>query len=474
MRRLLALSAKLYPRAWRERYGAEFDALMEDVEPDWQELANILGGAVKMQMKSSTAYLKLAAAMAVLGALAALGVSFRLPDRYVSSAVLKMTPAKDEVDNQAAGRLTNMQQDVLSRNSLAELIQRPSLNLYPGERQRIPMEDVVEQMRRDIQIRPAPGPDGASRTFSISFTYPDLVKAQEVTLELTQKLILINLTVNRNRASIWRTAWNEDPPPGERLEVIANASDPRKAGGPNRVVFVAVGLLVGILIASVLRWPKPALRLAGFGLAGCALAAAVSYLIPNRYISTAVMRVTPAMDPKRWYAGRQAESPTEHVRRMEHDLLSDASLEQIIRTRRLNLYENERAKVPMEEVVRRMRDRDIRIQMLGTSNFLISFSYVDPEKAQRVVRELVTGFTERNIIEERARVTTAGPEYQMMAEHKIGENLEVLDPASLPQAPASPNRWAIAAMGLAAGLLLGTVTLLRRPQRSAMQAAVVT
>jgi hypothetical protein len=42
MRAWIALAAKLYPRRWRERYGAEFDALMEDVEPDGRELANVL------------------------------------------------------------------------------------------------------------------------------------------------------------------------------------------------------------------------------------------------------------------------------------------------------------------------------------------------------------------------------------------------------------------------------------------------
>jgi hypothetical protein len=62
MRRWIALSAKLYPRAWRQRYGLEFDALMEDVKPDRREFADVLRGAVKMQTKSETAYLKLAAA----------------------------------------------------------------------------------------------------------------------------------------------------------------------------------------------------------------------------------------------------------------------------------------------------------------------------------------------------------------------------------------------------------------------------
>jgi uncharacterized protein involved in exopolysaccharide biosynthesis len=38
-------------------------------------------------------------------------------------------------------------------------------------------------------------------------------------------------------------------------------------------------------------------------------------------------------------------------------------------------------------------------------------------------------------------------------EHKAGMNLEVLDPASLPELPVWPNRGAIALLGVAAGLL---------------------
>ena len=44
-----------------------------------------------------------------------------------------------------------------------------------------------------------------------------------------------------------------------------------------------------------------------------------------------------------------------------------------------------------------------------------------------------------------------------LEEHKAGENLEVLDAASDPQAPAEPNRPQIAAMGTGLGLMLGIV-----------------
>jgi hypothetical protein len=50
MRWWIAFAAKLYPRRWRQRYGAEFDALMEDVDADWRELANVMGGAQRLEI----------------------------------------------------------------------------------------------------------------------------------------------------------------------------------------------------------------------------------------------------------------------------------------------------------------------------------------------------------------------------------------------------------------------------------------
>ena len=44
---------------------------------------------------------------------------------------------------------------------------------------------------------------------------------------------------------------------------------------------------------------------------------------------------------------------------------------------------------------------------------------------------------------------------QNLEEHKAGENLEVLDPASLPEQPSEPNRLAWAGIGTACGIGLG-------------------
>src|SRR5204862_5009704 len=95
MRRWISLTARFYPKNWRDEYGPEFNALLEDVRPGWRVLANVLGGAVKMQMTNGRGWLKLSAVMAVAGAIVAVMASFAVDRRYVSSAVMTVMPQAD-------------------------------------------------------------------------------------------------------------------------------------------------------------------------------------------------------------------------------------------------------------------------------------------------------------------------------------------------------------------------------------------
>jgi len=59
--------------------------------------------------------------------------------------------------------------------------------------------------------------------------------------------------------------------------------------------------------------------------------------------------------------------------------------------------------------------------------------------------------------QEMAKRREASETAQNLEEHKAGQNLEVLDPASLPEAPSEPNRLAIAGVGTMLGLMAGIV-----------------
>ena len=96
MRGLIRFLSRLYPTAWRERYGAEFAALLEDVEPDWRTPLDIVKGALEMRMGTWN-LATISATTGLIGALVALGVSFVMPLRYASVAVVRISslPAAD-------------------------------------------------------------------------------------------------------------------------------------------------------------------------------------------------------------------------------------------------------------------------------------------------------------------------------------------------------------------------------------------
>lgn len=52
MRRLIVVLARLYPRWWRDRYGTEFDALIEDDRANVAAAFNVLTGAVFMHLRT--------------------------------------------------------------------------------------------------------------------------------------------------------------------------------------------------------------------------------------------------------------------------------------------------------------------------------------------------------------------------------------------------------------------------------------
>jgi hypothetical protein len=55
MKRLALWLARLYPRRWRERYGREFDALLEDMNLTVLDVFGVVRSALEMRIKSTSA-----------------------------------------------------------------------------------------------------------------------------------------------------------------------------------------------------------------------------------------------------------------------------------------------------------------------------------------------------------------------------------------------------------------------------------
>lgn len=146
------------------------------------------------------------------GLVIAVVIGFFWPDTFVSEATMRITPQQisdrlvpSVLNMQIQQRLEQMRQEILSTHSLTELILRPALNLYPKERLKYPMEDVVQEMRKVILIQPVEINGGQGRVtsaFKIRFSYVDKYKAQAVVQQMVTKFMQENATVSRNNATI--------------------------------------------------------------------------------------------------------------------------------------------------------------------------------------------------------------------------------------------------------------------------------
>jgi uncharacterized protein involved in exopolysaccharide biosynthesis len=430
MKTLVRWAARLYPAAWRARYGAEMAALLEDVGPGGSDLWDIVRGALSMQMMSLS-FWKILAGCAGAGVLAAGIWSATLPERYVSTAVMRISLAPQaatgdtDVERRMAAfrHLQEMEQATLSRSSLSSIIQQQGL--YPSERKTLPLEDIVQEMRnRDIRIHPANA--AGVPAFAVEYRNENPAAAQATVRAIVTSLVEQNLQVSMR--------------PGNavtNVEVLDPASLPSQPDGPNRMRVIGnglgAGLVLGLLCGTIWsigqrkeQWGIR--RIGAFAAAGMALGVTVAFLIPNEFVSTAVLRTAD---------GSKLQSTIAQV-------LSDDSLAEIVRQD--HLFSRELSRGTMNDVVRKMRNQYIRVRMApvawghGTA-FTISFRYTDRFAAHLVTRDLVTRFM--------------SPQ----------SATEVLDPASDPQSPSSPNRLGLAAFGTVGGILLGlAASRFRRPK----------
>ncbi len=232
MRRLLDLVARLYPRAWRQRYGDEFSALMEQLEPSWKIVFDTAQGALTMQLRKP-GLVALTLMFAIAGALLAAGVAWSRPSQYRSRAVLAATLREGPVTAQREAELLGpLVARVLSRRALAELV--TELDLYPELRKQQPLEDVLEDMKRSIRIGPAP--EGTAT--EVSFDYPQQYRAQAVVVRLIDRLLAENVHV----------------PGAGTLELVDPATYPHHSLPGKLSQMMAQGLLGGALLGAAAGW----------------------------------------------------------------------------------------------------------------------------------------------------------------------------------------------------------------------------
>ena len=170
-----------------------------------------------------------------VGWLAVWGASWMLPPRYTSGTLILVEqptmPADYVVPNVAENlqeRLQSITQQILSRSRLLHIVDE--LNLYAQARTRLSPDEIVDRMRKSIDIELVRGADNRISAFNVRYTAEDPQMAQRVTSKLTNLFINENLEI-RQQESEGNTKFLEDQLASARQSLEAQEEQIRQFKG---------------------------------------------------------------------------------------------------------------------------------------------------------------------------------------------------------------------------------------------------
>jgi len=169
MNGLQRFAVRIYPRAWRERYGEEFDALLKEIDPDWRDQLNVIGSAMKMRFMSSGLW-KLVIAISLFGALAAGVASLMIHDTceiVTTMAVVGGQGNDQSISAVAPEKFAELVRNTLSQGSSSSLI-------------------TLEGVELDQKLTQSPG---APSVFQVRFSFKDPLQAAPAMNEFFNRMI---------------------------------------------------------------------------------------------------------------------------------------------------------------------------------------------------------------------------------------------------------------------------------------------
>jgi len=145
----------------------------------------------------------------IIGPIGGFLLAKALPPKYSSQTmVLVERPAVDSrlVPTLAAGdltaRLETMKEQILSRSRLEPVID--NLGLYKSDRAKVPMEDLVERLRKSIDVTVVASATGSSSQqipgFQVKVTFSDPRLAQAICSNVTSMFMQENLRLQQSNA----------------------------------------------------------------------------------------------------------------------------------------------------------------------------------------------------------------------------------------------------------------------------------
>jgi polysaccharide chain length determinant protein (PEP-CTERM system associated) len=440
-----------------------------------------------------------------LGVLGGLLYSRSQPSLYRSDAVIQVVPQRvpesyvsSTVTERVEDRLRALAQQVLSRTQMEKLI--TEFNLFPEQRQKYPLEDVVELMTKRILIEPLATAqtsrrDSQSEAFRVSFDYEDAAVAQKVVERLGSFFIDTNARERGSQAeqtSQFLEAQLADARTRlEAQEKKLEAFRQRNSGRlptqtqANMQAIQNTQMALQAMVESLARDRDRKLVLERLyndaaadqaanpstspSAAGAPSAGGAPGLPPN---ATPQQRLDAARSQLALQETRLSPKHPDIIRLRR--LVAD--LERLVAADELQRPVSPEAglEVPatQEEARRRDRLREMRAE-IESLNRQIAFKESEENRLRAEIGtfqsrlEAVPGIESEWIrltrdydtLQEKYRELLAKSENSKMAasleQRQIGEQFRLLDPARVPLKPHSPNRVRINATGSLAGLGLG-------------------
>jgi uncharacterized protein involved in exopolysaccharide biosynthesis len=449
------------------------------------------------------------------GLVVAVVAGFLQPDTFVSYAVMRITPqqvpekliASVMNSSQLAERVSQMETEILSRNNLVDIIQKPSLDLYKKERNRLPIEDVVQTMKtRDIHIVPLNG--GGDRrlasAFQINFRYTDKYKASAVVRELVSRFESLNVTVLRSSASMTNTFLTDEKDKAkDRMDKLATAITkfemenqgrlPQQAS-QNTQALLQIQMQILNIEGSINRDSQDKMTLsttldnlrAEQNYATANLETVIPGSAPMSIKNEKLLNLSKQIsDQKMTLAGLKKTYGDNYpdIARMQAqiDLLEsdEAELQKQEATQPgssggtvARTVTNPQMERQLIEYQAQMKNAKTQLDSKTLEIDALSKQKADLEKQEAVYRkrideaplneqqyaQLLSDFQMAKIAyQDMVKKQEQSETSQNLEEHKAGENLEVLDPANVPDKAVDPNRLEWAALGLFGGLMFGLV-----------------
>ncbi|HEY6360345.1 MAG TPA: GNVR domain-containing protein [Vicinamibacterales bacterium] len=417
----------------------------------------------------------------VLLAAAVTGVVLtKMPDRFRSDTLILVVPQRvpesyvqASVTTRIEDRLQSISQQLLSRTRLERTIL--DFDLYALDRQSMPMEDVVEGMRGDIQVQIVKGD-----AFRVSYVADSPAVAQRVTARLSSMFIEENL---RDR------------------EVLAEATneflDTQLADARRRLVEQEQQLALyrvrhaGQLPSQLQSNLQAAqnLQLQTQGLVDSTNRDRDRRLVLERMVMELESRPGGAAAPP---AGAGDVPDARSLEEQLESLRQSADALQVrlkprhpdmVRTRLLIRELEERIAAepktagPSGAPVRASTADSRRLETLKAEMETLDLQIAEKERRQRVLFEQIGRYDARiaAVPARESELAALTRDYDTLQKvyadllskreqskvaanlerRQIGEQFTVLDPARLPEKPFSPNRPLVLLVGLIAGLVLG-------------------